>query len=152
MTNTRRSLTRSANCKECLPSTVLGWSSQADAASDLLCNGHFAHEERLMRAARYGSMRWHKQSHDAARRRVGQFARRIEKGDTKAGLELVEYLRSWLHDHTAIADRMMAAFLRNQQRCIGKLMFQASTKPIDSCAWVDAKGNRFRPQSGNSGD
>ena len=28
--------------------------------------GHFAHEERLMRAARYGSLQWHKKSHDAA--------------------------------------------------------------------------------------
>ena len=35
--------------------------------------GHFAHEERLMQAARYGSINWHKQQHDAARRRVGQF-------------------------------------------------------------------------------
>jgi hemerythrin len=48
--------------------------------------GHFAHEERLMRAARYGSLRWHKQSHDAAYRRVGQFVQRIEQGDAEAGL------------------------------------------------------------------
>ena len=27
-------------------------------------DGHFAHEERLMRAARYDFLRWHKQSHD----------------------------------------------------------------------------------------
>src|SRR5450631_790867 len=69
--------------------------------------GHFAHEERLMRAARYGSIRWHKRAHHAARRRVGQFVGRIEEGDTAAGLELVEYLTSWLHDHTGLADRMM---------------------------------------------
>jgi hemerythrin-like metal-binding protein len=50
---------------------------------------HFAHEERLMRAARYGSMRWHKKSHDNARRRVGQFVVLLEQGDTKAGIELV---------------------------------------------------------------
>ena len=106
---------------------------------------HFAHEERLMRAARYGSLGWHKQSHDAARRRVRQFVHRIEKGDGKAAPEMVDYLTSRLGDHTGVADRMMAAFLRNQQRCIGKLMFRASTKPIDSCAWVDANGNTFRP-------
>jgi len=58
---------------------------------------------------------------------------------------MVDYLTSWLGDHTGVADRMMAAFLRNQQRCIGKLMFRASTKPIDSCAWVDANGNTLCP-------
>jgi hemerythrin len=50
--------------------------------------GHFAHEERLMNAARYGSLRWHKQAHNAARRRVGQFVLRIEQGDSAAGVEL----------------------------------------------------------------
>src|SRR5450631_4354024 len=50
--------------------------------------GHFAHEERLMRAARYGSLRWHKQAHDAAHTQVEQFVIRIEQGDTKAGPEL----------------------------------------------------------------
>src|SRR5258705_10718985 len=52
--------------------------------------GHFAHEERLMRAARYDSLRWHKQSHDAVRRRVGQSVQRIDQGDVEAGHELVE--------------------------------------------------------------
>src|SRR5438045_9679045 len=36
---------------------------------------HFAHEERLMRAARYGSLRWHKDAHHAARKRVGKIGR-----------------------------------------------------------------------------
>ena len=102
---------------------------------------HFAHEERLMRAARYGSMRWHKQSHDSARRRVGRFSLRIERGDTKAGIELLEYLTAWLHDHTRVADRMMGAFLRNQQRSMVKLTFRAGAKPIDACTWVRANGD-----------
>ena len=42
--------------------------------------GHFAHEERLMRAARYDSLRWHKQSHDAAHRLVSQFVNESNKG------------------------------------------------------------------------
>ena len=54
--------------------------------------GHFAHEERLMRAARYGSLPWHKRQHDAVARRVGELALRIYQGDTKAGFELIEYL------------------------------------------------------------
>ena len=110
---------------------------------------HFAHEERLMRAARYASLRWHKTSHDNARKRVGQFVLRIEQEDTKAVLDLVEYLTSWLHDHTRLADRMLGAFLRNHQRCT--LTFQAGTKPLDSCSWVTANGDTFNPQTSVQG-
>jgi hemerythrin len=109
---------------------------------------HFAHEERLMRAVRYGSLRWHKQQHDNARRRVEQFVLRIEQGDTEAGLALVDYLAAWLRDHTRLADRMMGAFLRNQQRCLCKVTFRAGTKPMDACAWVNANGDRFDPLAG----
>ncbi len=108
---------------------------------------HFAHEERLMRAARYGSILWHKKQHDNARRRLVRFVLQIEQGDTKAGLALIEYLTSWLRDHTRLADRMMGAFLRNQRR-IYQLTFRAGTKPIDACAWVDANGDRFDPLTG----
>lgn len=106
---------------------------------------HFAHEERLMRAARYESLRWHKQSHDAARRRVSQFAALIEKGDGAAGPALVEYLSGWLRDHTRLADRMLGAFLRNQRLALWKATFQAGTKPLETRAWVDSKGHKFRP-------
>jgi hemerythrin len=106
--------------------------------------GHFAHEERLMAAARYCSIRWHKQAHHAARRRVKQFVVRIEEGDSQAGVELVEYLTSWLNDHTGVADRMMGAFLRNHRRCM-KLTFRAGTKPMNACPWVDSSGDAFDP-------
>jgi hemerythrin len=96
-------------------------------------------------------MRWHKQQHDAARRRVRQFVPGIEQGDAKPGLDLVEYLTSWLHYHTRLSDRMLGAFLRNQQLCTWKLTFRAGTKPIDACAWVDANGDVFDPHTGESG-
>jgi len=107
---------------------------------------HFSHEERLMRAARYDSLRWHKQQHEAARRRVSQFAAQIEQGDRTAGLALVDYLSSWLANHTRLADRMMGAFLRNQRLGLGKMTFQAGTRPLDSCEWVNAQGDRFNPR------
>jgi len=112
-------------------------------------NGHFAHEERLMRAARYGSMRWHKSAHDHARRRVRKFVERMKQGDSAAGIELVEYLTSWLHDHTRLADRMLGAFLRNHQRFMCKLTFRAGTRPMDSCSWVTIDGESFNPVTGH---
>ena len=124
------------------PSAELGKSTQRLVTCIV---EHFAHEERLMRAARYGSIGWHKRQHDNARRRVGQFVLRMEQGDTKAGLALVDYLTSWLHDHTRLADRMMGAFLRNRQRGMCRLTLRAGTKPMDACAWVDANGDRFDP-------
>lgn len=106
---------------------------------------HFAHEERLMRAARYGSMHWHQRSHRSACRRGGQFVAGLKQGDLAAGSELVEYLTSWLPDHAGVADRMMAAALRNQQRGMWTMTFRAGTKPMDACAWVDTKGDPFDP-------
>lgn len=113
--------------------------------------GHFAHEERLMRAARYSSLRWHKKAHDAAHKRVGKFAARIQQGDTKAGSELIEYLTTWLDNHTRLADRMMGAYLRNHQRCMWKVTFQAGTRPLKGRAWVRANGDAFDPQMNSSG-
>jgi hemerythrin-like metal-binding protein len=108
---------------------------------------HFAHEERLMRASRYTSLRWHKRSHDGVRKRVRQCLLRVEKGDTDAGRELVDYLSSWLRDHTGVADRMMGAFLRNQNRVMWKLTLQAGTRPVDACTWVDSSGAAFEPKT-----
>jgi hemerythrin len=107
--------------------------------------GHFEHEERLMRASRYGSLQWHKQLHQAACRNVRRFALSIGRGDREAGRALVEYLADWLHDHTRVADRMMAAHLRNQCLQVGKLVFRAGTKPADACTWTDSRGNAFDP-------
>jgi hemerythrin len=82
---------------------------------------HFRHEERLMRAAHYQSMDWHKRQHDAARSRVKTLAKRIADGDTAAAPELLAFLSDWLRDHMAVADRMMGASLRNYMRAHASL-------------------------------
>ena len=115
-----------------------------------ILDAHFAHEERLMRAARYGSLRWHKRSHDNASKQVHEFARRIEAGDIKAGDELTEHLTQWLHEHTGTADKMMGASLRNHMRSIGKLTVRAGTRRADACAWATASGEAFDPLTGNT--
>jgi len=112
---------------------------------------HFAHEERLMLAARYGSMASHKRRHNSARKRVSQFIRRIDAGETKAGVELVQYLTSWLRNHTRREDRMLGDFLRNEQRSLCRMVFQASTRPADACTWVDAQGDEFDPRVSDKG-
>jgi hemerythrin-like metal-binding protein len=106
---------------------------------------HFAHEERLMRAARYGSLRWHRNQHNFARKRVRQFIVEVNAGDRDAGIELIDYLKSWLNDHTRIADRMMAAFLRNDRRTVCKMTFRVGTRSAMACSWVDRHGDKFDP-------
>jgi hemerythrin len=100
-----------------------------------------------MLAARCDSMRWHKQLHDAARRRVGQLVSRIEQGDLEAGTALVAYLTGWLNDHMRIADRMMAAALRNNERGMYRVNIRVTTRPADSCEWVDVTGAPFNPEA-----
>ena len=126
------------------PRSGIGKQAQALAAQ---VDGHFAHEERLMRAARYGSFRWHKRLHDNARKRVTHFMRRLKEGDADAGPELIAYLTSWLHDHTRLADMMMGAYLRNRRRGLYKVTFRGGTKPIDACEWVNSTGDKFDPGS-----
>ena len=77
---------------------------------------HFINEERMMRAAHYLSLPWHKQQHDAARAKAATLARRIRRGDREAAVDLLQFLAPWLKDHICVADKMMAACLRNYQR------------------------------------
>jgi len=58
---------------------------------------------------------------------------------------VVEYLTNWLPNHTRVADRMMAAALRNHERCMWKVTFQAGTKPAREGKWVTVTGEPFEP-------
>jgi hemerythrin-like metal-binding protein len=78
--------------------------------------GHFQHEERLMRAVDYPAYEWHKRQHDTVRKRVKAMARHVAGGDSDAPTLLLDFLEGWLRDHTALSDRMMASYLRNHER------------------------------------
>ncbi|HTP31430.1 MAG TPA: hemerythrin family protein [Candidatus Acidoferrales bacterium] len=82
---------------------------------------HFKHEERIMKAAHYNGLAWHKKQHDAVRWRIRRALRRIDAGHTDAVTEFLEFLDSWLKTHTAVSDRMMGAYLRNVLRFNTKL-------------------------------
>ncbi|HYW45766.1 MAG TPA: hemerythrin family protein [Bryobacteraceae bacterium] len=78
--------------------------------------GHFAHEERLMRAARYSAYAWHKRQHDGVRTRMQQFIGAMEQGEAEDPELLLEYLSDWIKGHMSLTDRMMGAYLRNHER------------------------------------
>jgi hemerythrin-like metal-binding protein len=77
---------------------------------------HLSHEEFLMQSAGYPSYGWHKQQHDTLRRRIKLFAPLVDSGSREAADAFLEFLAGWLQDHTSVADRMMAAYLRNYER------------------------------------
>jgi len=82
---------------------------------------HFAHEERLMRSLNYSSYAWHKGLHDGVRRQLQAFAERLGGPEGAAGgaaavRDLLRFLDAWLRDHIAVADRMMASYVRNAER------------------------------------
>jgi hemerythrin-like metal-binding protein len=85
---------------------------------ELMARGedHFAHEERLMRSTHYPASAWHKRQHDTVRKRLKEFAPRIEEGEGQAAPLLLEFLFGWLRDHVRLADCMMAAHVRNYER------------------------------------
>src|SRR5581483_10810722 len=59
-------------------------SDLAQSLTDSIAD-HFAHEERLMNAARYESIRWHKQLHRTATRRVRHLVRAMNSGSLEGG-------------------------------------------------------------------
>ncbi len=79
-------------------------------------NGHFAHEERLMRAAGYPSYKWHERQHQAARVRLAALAQGICDGERQPIFECLEGLAGCIRDHISVADRMAGAYLRNHWR------------------------------------
>src|SRR5690242_171670 len=79
-------------------------------------NGHLSHEERLMRQADYPAYAWHERQHRTARARLDAIDREIRRGKPQSLFEAVEALAAWMRDHTSVADRMAAAYLRNYWR------------------------------------
>jgi hemerythrin len=77
---------------------------------------HFAHEERLMKAAACPSYAWHKQQHDTLRKKGKRFLADFAAGNRDVPRDFLAYLAQWLRDHLALSDRMMAAQIRNSDR------------------------------------
>jgi hemerythrin len=82
---------------------------------------HFAHEERMMKAAAVPDFDWHKMQHDTARKRTARFVEDIELGNAAAAAEMLEFLSRWLKDHLPLTDRMMGAHVRNYERLHAKV-------------------------------
>ena len=79
-------------------------------------NGHFSHEERLMRDAEYPAYTWHERQHRTARAKMAALERDVQRGDRQGMFDSLEALAGWMRDHTTVADRMVGSYLRNYWR------------------------------------
>lgn len=83
-------------------------------------HGHFGHEERLMREARYPQVEWHRRQHATARAQMASLADSIRAGERASIFESLEAMAKWARDHTGVADRMAGAYLRNHLRALAR--------------------------------
>ena len=74
---------------------------------------HFAHEERLMKAAACPSYDWHRRQHQTALKQTKALLAAHTAGDAAAPGAYLEYLARWLKDHVSLTDRIMSAQVRN---------------------------------------
>jgi hemerythrin-like metal-binding protein len=77
---------------------------------------HFRYEESLMRGSRYSALDWHERQHHAARAKLALLWDAVRGRGTESILGTLEELADWFHDHVAVADRMLAAHVRNHER------------------------------------
>src|SRR5690242_9739423 len=57
---------------------------------------HFAAEEELMRSCGYAGAAAHKREHDRLTEQVVQFHERFQQQDVCLGLDLMQFLKTWL--------------------------------------------------------
>lgn len=77
---------------------------------------HLTREERLMRDCRYPATLWHEHQHEAGRKKVRWLRETARSGGQEEQASAVEELGKWLKSHIHLADRMLAAHLRNDCR------------------------------------
>jgi hemerythrin len=70
----------------------------------------------MMKSAACESFTWHKQQHDAVRKKAKEFLREFARGDQAVPEAFLSYLARWLRDHMAVSDRLMGAQVRNRVR------------------------------------
>jgi hemerythrin-like metal-binding protein len=77
---------------------------------------HFRYEEGLMRGSRYSAIDWHERQHQAARVKLALLWDAIRGRGAESVFAALEELAGWFLDHVTVADRMLAAHIRNYER------------------------------------
>jgi hemerythrin len=81
---------------------------------------HFNFEESLFEHYGYADQDAHREYHDKLVQRVDDFAHRFEAGIRDLGVELLEFLKTWLTDHILREDMAYSSFLREKMKVSSK--------------------------------
>lgn len=77
----------------------------------IYCDTHFATEERYMRNYAYPEYRVHKTQHEDLTRKTKEFYERFKNASSDITLELMEFLKNWLHNHILKMDKQYGVYL-----------------------------------------
>jgi len=72
---------------------------------------HFRNEENYMSSIKYNQISEHKCEHENLKKQVKQFQEILFKGDIFDGLQIKQFMKSWLIDHIIYSDMKIKKFL-----------------------------------------
>ncbi|MGB9640373.1 MAG: bacteriohemerythrin [Anaerolineales bacterium] len=76
-------------------------------------NYHFSTEEKLMQTYNYPGYVFHKKEHDDLTRKVLEFQQKFQQNPTGLGVQMMEFLKSWLVNHIQGTDKKYSHFFNN---------------------------------------
>lgn len=79
-------------------------------------SAHLSSEERAMRESQYEAFHWHQQQHHTGREKMARLLEVAHRHDLRKIDAALQEFTQWLRDHVGLADRMLAAHLRNDRR------------------------------------
>ncbi len=72
---------------------------------------HFAAEERMMEQSKYPDLVNHKREHEALTQKVLDFQKNFATGRVAMGIEVLQFLSSWLQGHIRGTDKKYVPFM-----------------------------------------
>ena len=74
---------------------------------------HFSTEEKLMQTYNYPGYIYHKKEHDDLTKKVLEFQQKYQQNSTGLGVQMMEFLKSWLVDHIQGTDKKYSRFFND---------------------------------------
>jgi hemerythrin len=92
---------------------------------------HFSAEESLMLAVGYPGYAEHQQQHAACGRRLAELVSKVQNGKSDA-VELVAYIRDWLHIHLLESDQKYASWVESRPDAVSLWAREVHRNACDS--------------------
>ncbi|MGB9521341.1 MAG: bacteriohemerythrin [Anaerolineales bacterium] len=74
---------------------------------------HFSTEEKLMQQYSYPGYVYHKAEHENLTKKVLEFQQKFQQNPTGLGVQMMDFLKSWLVNHIQGTDKKYSKFFNN---------------------------------------